>query len=417
MVHDNDTLEARNVAVLQAWTQEVFNQHRLDRVEHLKVPDYVDWNPYPGQNIALSGFKAVLERWLEAFPDFRYDPHEELGDGDTVICLGAWYGTQTGPFMGRPPTGREMSARRVDIVRLSGPMMVERWGTGTELQMLEYLDVLHSTGNNPPATEAEAVTRLVNETLADRNLASVDELVGRDALCNIRELTELLLLAASLENVSWTVNETDGDDGVNVTLTGTRQKAVWGSPADGSDLTLTARFAVDVNAGVINHLTVRFDRQALAERLGVDPGVLVASGIQPTHTAGDARFVMRAVVQDLFNNRDFDVTARTYSENATGYIQEALTWYAFLTGFPDYQFNIERVLIDGERVIVLTTFAGTHTGRFADVEPTGRGVVTRSISVFAVRDGVAYDAWYTFDIHTLLTQLDAFPLSGSAEAV
>jgi steroid delta-isomerase-like uncharacterized protein len=57
------------------------------------------------------------------------------------------------------------------------------------------------------------------------------------------------------------------------------------------------------------------------------------------------------------------------------------------TGFPDFQFTIEELIAEGDRVASHWTIHGTHLGPWRGVPPTGRPVVMRGISVFTVREG------------------------------
>jgi steroid delta-isomerase-like uncharacterized protein len=43
-----------------------------------------------------------------SFPDFRWDPEELFIDGDRVVQTATFGGTDSGGFMGVPPTGKQM---------------------------------------------------------------------------------------------------------------------------------------------------------------------------------------------------------------------------------------------------------------------------------------------------------------------
>ncbi|WP_405164829.1 ester cyclase [Nocardia sp. NBC_01499] len=407
-----------NKQVVRRWVHEVFNEHRLDSVEKLKVPDYVDWNPYPGQDIALSGFKAVLRSYLESFPDFRYDVDEELAEGDIVVCIGKWSGTHRATYMGIPPTGKQLSARRIDIVRLAGDKMTERWGTGNELKMLRLLGVAKDAAHSFEGSDLEVlVRRFVAEVLQEKNLAAVDELVHPDAHGRVVGSLVLLALTAALDDVHFAVGEIAVDATVaraELVVEGRHVRDLWGMTGQGADIRVTADLTLEAQSGLIVDLDLRFDLDKLAEQLGVARELLDAGAprMRPTGTAGDGRFILRSLFNDVLNGRQLHHMDRLIATGATDFLQESLTTMALLHAFPDFQFNIERVIIDGSRVTVLAAFAGTHTRELLGTAPTGKGVITRSISLFTVVDGVITDAIYNFDLHTLLSQLDIFPAEG-----
>jgi predicted ester cyclase len=50
-------------------------------------------------------------------------------------------GTHKGEFMGIAPTGKQIAIEMVDIVRVSGGKIAERWGIEGNLGMMQQLSV------------------------------------------------------------------------------------------------------------------------------------------------------------------------------------------------------------------------------------------------------------------------------------
>ena len=59
-------------------------------------------------------------------------------------------GTNLGPVMHRPPTGRKMSIDVIDVVRFKAGRIIEHWGVPDQLGMMLQLGLL----GPPPAGEA-----------------------------------------------------------------------------------------------------------------------------------------------------------------------------------------------------------------------------------------------------------------------
>jgi predicted ester cyclase len=227
------TTNEHHKQVVRRWVKEVFNEHNLDSVEKLKVPEYIDWDPYPGQNEYLRGFKSVLVRFFEAFPDFRYDVEEELVEGDMLVCLGRWSGTNTGTFMGREPTGGHLTGRRIDVVRFSGDKMTERWGTGPELQMLQLMGVVPPTTPLQDKSAKAVCRRFLDEVLIRRDAAAIDLLMNGGGALGTRDALGLLVLASAFSDVTLTADELIGEDDVAtalITFTGTHTGELLGRP-------------------------------------------------------------------------------------------------------------------------------------------------------------------------------------------
>jgi predicted ester cyclase len=76
-----------------------------------------------------------------------------------------------------------------------------------------------------------------------------------------------------------------------------------------------------------------------------------------------------------------------------------------LAAFPDFSYEIRRVVAEGDRVAVYGTARGTHKGEYLGVEPTGKSFVADSIDVLRFRDGKAIEVISTFDVAALGEQL------------
>jgi predicted ester cyclase len=109
-VEDNKRLVARAVA-------EVINGGDLEVVGELYAPEIA----------------AAAREWVtpfrQAFPDVRMETVALVGEGDTVVGQFRCSGTQTGPWMDRPPTGRAFrDVREVYWFTVRGGRIVDWWG-------------------------------------------------------------------------------------------------------------------------------------------------------------------------------------------------------------------------------------------------------------------------------------------------
>ncbi|WP_306369340.1 ester cyclase [Nocardiopsis sp. CC223A] len=412
----SETTRPEVVDGIRRWVREVFNEHRVDRVETLKVADYVDWNPYPGQDVALNGFKSVLEEFLESFPDFRYDVDEELFEGDSVVCVGKWYGTMQNDFMGLPASGEPITARRTDAVRFHGDKMTERWGVGNELRMLRFLGVAGSGSEaTAAATFEEAARAYLDAVLGRFDLAAVDALVDIDAVSDAAGSLVHLCVVGALDDYAVEVAdlEVDGDTATaRVTVRGTFARPLWRTDPTGAEVAFPLTVTLRGAGATITSVVLSYDLDAMASALGGPGDTSAGEPTTPTGTAGDGKFVLRAFVNEVLNGRDVSAVARLVAPGATDLHQETVTTAAFLHAFPDYRFSVERVIIDGSRASLLAAFAGTHRRPLMGHAATGTAAITRSIDVFTVTDGRLSDIIYGFDMYSLLTRLEIFPEKG-----
>ena len=75
-----------------------------------------------------SGGSDFVGMIIAAMPDFRLDIKDIFGAGDRAAVRLRMTGTHTGePLLGRPPTGKKLSANAVFIYRVQGGRVAEAW--------------------------------------------------------------------------------------------------------------------------------------------------------------------------------------------------------------------------------------------------------------------------------------------------
>lgn len=71
--------------------------------------------------------------------------------------------------------------------------------------------------------------------------------------------------------------------------------------------------------------------------------------------------------------------------------------------------QIEDMLVDGDKVAVRTTFRGTHTGDFFGIPPTGKSVTVSGTHILRIADGKIAEHWGNNDDLGLMRQLGVIP--------
>jgi predicted ester cyclase len=78
----------------------------------------------------------------QALPDWHSDVDQLIAETDIVVERFTASGTHNGELMGAPPTGKTVTLRGVNIFRIEGEKIVERWGRLDELGLLRQLDLI-----------------------------------------------------------------------------------------------------------------------------------------------------------------------------------------------------------------------------------------------------------------------------------
>ena len=136
-----------NKAIVRRWYEEGFTKGNLAAVDELIATDFVDHNqPAPGLAGGLEGTKEVITMMRTAFPDFRITVEDMVAEGDKVVARVTARATHKGEFMGIAPTGKQAAIEVIDIVRIAGGKMVERWGIFDQLGLMQKLGVVPPPG-------------------------------------------------------------------------------------------------------------------------------------------------------------------------------------------------------------------------------------------------------------------------------
>jgi predicted ester cyclase len=77
----------------------------------------------------------------------------------------------------------------------------------------------------------------------------------------------------------------------------------------------------------------------------------------------------------------------------------------WFSAFPDIGYVDNEILIDGDRVVEIARFAGTHAGEFFGVPPTGRRVEVQVVVVMTVADGLVVEERRIYDFTGFLVQV------------
>lgn len=93
------------------------------------------------QPLDAQGFKQFGLSFYTAFGQGQHVFDEIFGAGDRVVTWGSFTATHLGSFQGLPPTGRQISLAVMHIDRVENGKIVEHWGHGDALGLVQQLGV------------------------------------------------------------------------------------------------------------------------------------------------------------------------------------------------------------------------------------------------------------------------------------
>lgn len=142
--------------------------------------------------------------------------------------------------------------------------------------------------------------------------------------------------------------------------------------------------------------------------MGVDENkALVRRFYEEVWNAGNVEFASRVFAEDYVRH---DLRPTDAPPGAEGQKQIAA---AFRSAFPDLTFSVDLLFGEGDHVAARWTASGTHTGAWADQEPTGRSMAFTGVNLFRFRNGRVAEIWNYRDDLGLMEQLGAQVYAGS----
>jgi steroid delta-isomerase-like uncharacterized protein len=119
----------------------------LAALDGLYAPDVVGHGGPPGIPEGLAGVKQFIAMLRAAFPDARTAVEDLVAEGDRVATRWTGTGTNSGSFMGLPPSGKRTTVTGIDIYRIADGKVVEHWSEWDALGLMQQLGVIPPSGH------------------------------------------------------------------------------------------------------------------------------------------------------------------------------------------------------------------------------------------------------------------------------
>ena len=139
------------------------------------------------------------------------------------------------------------------------------------------------------------------------------------------------------------------------------------------------------------------------------PAALIQSAAPslPTNSSQQEKnkAIARRVFDEIFNQGKFQVANEIYAPDFRNYgvhrtidLQTDQEWvHAEKKAFPDLRMSVQQMVAERDKVAVLWTFQGTHTGSgYEGLPPTGTRVEVRGITIWRIVDGRIVEEWSSF---------------------
>jgi steroid delta-isomerase-like uncharacterized protein len=141
-----------NKAHVRELNDTVQNDGRIEETERFFHPDFVDRTPMPGTAGGVEGAKQIFTMLRHAFPDHDCQVHFQIAEGDLVATYKTFTGTHKEEFLGVPATGKRVTIRVMDFLRLEDGGIAEHWNVVDVAGLMHQLG--EGAGEGPAAPGA-----------------------------------------------------------------------------------------------------------------------------------------------------------------------------------------------------------------------------------------------------------------------
>jgi steroid delta-isomerase-like uncharacterized protein len=127
-----------NKVIVRRFIDEVFGKGDLGAVDALVDQDFVP-HTWPSTGDGRGDLKRAIERVSKGLADAAFTIDDMIAEGDRVVARLTASATQTGEFMGMPPTGKRYTIAEIHIFRVRDGHIVEHWHQFDQLGMMRQL--------------------------------------------------------------------------------------------------------------------------------------------------------------------------------------------------------------------------------------------------------------------------------------
>lgn len=127
---------------IERYATDVWSKGDLDAIGEIFTADRIRHGPdLEGISVGAAGHRELATLYRTSLPDLTITIEAQAGDGDTVVTRWRATGTNLGPTLGIPPTGRSFAVFGFWMHRFEGDRIAEEWATWDTDGFLQQIGV------------------------------------------------------------------------------------------------------------------------------------------------------------------------------------------------------------------------------------------------------------------------------------
>jgi predicted ester cyclase len=120
---------AGNIRIVETFLRDVLDGHHGDHAANYLTANAQFHAGTVGNFTGRATVAGVLAGVVAAVPDLHADLQDIFGHGDEVVVRLVVTGTQEGPLLGIPATGRHLQWDAIDLYQLKGGKISQEWAS------------------------------------------------------------------------------------------------------------------------------------------------------------------------------------------------------------------------------------------------------------------------------------------------
>lgn len=147
-----------NKAIVRRWFEELRSLEGTEKAaDELLASDFAGHCPPTPDFHGPEGYKQWIAKSFQAYPDVRFVVEDVVAEGDRVAVRYTMRGTHEGTHegttrMGVAPTGREVEASIISILKVADGKIAEMWTNA------DFLGLMQQMGAFPAPAQQQAAT-------------------------------------------------------------------------------------------------------------------------------------------------------------------------------------------------------------------------------------------------------------------
>ena len=125
----------------------ILNQGNVDTLDEFLADNWVNHYLVAGIPPTKAGFGEWIVMMHATIANLHYTIEDLIISGDKVVSRVSVSGTQTGEFLGIPPSNKTFSMTGINIEGFSNGKMVEHWAEYDILKMMQQLGAIPTPEN------------------------------------------------------------------------------------------------------------------------------------------------------------------------------------------------------------------------------------------------------------------------------